>query len=92
MKQKELEQFIENCEELIGERSDLALKKVSKDSKYKEKYKKYSDLYEKLIKTTDKNNIENFAGTIHELNGIENNYMYLQGFVDGILLRENLVK
>lgn len=92
MKQKDLEEFIENCEELIGERSGLALKKVSKDQKYKEKYKRYSDLYENLIKVTKKKDIENFAGTIHELNGIENNYIYLQGLVDGILLRENLAK
>lgn len=58
-------------------RSNLVFKKVAKDQKYKENYKIYSNLYEDLIKRTDKNDIEN-------------NYIYLQGFIDGILLRENL--
>lgn len=26
------------------------------------------------------------------INDLENNYIYLQGFIDGILLRENLYK
>lgn len=92
MKQKELEKLIKSCESLIEERSDLAFKKAAEDSKYKNKYKEYSDLYEKLINKLNNDDIENFANSIHTLNDLECNYVYLQGFIDGILLRENLYK
>ena len=45
MKQKESEEFIENRESLIEERSNLAFKKVAQSKNYKEKYKKYNELY-----------------------------------------------
>ena len=92
MKQKELEELIEDCEGLIEERADLAFKKASEDSKYKEKYQEYSNLYEMLINKLNNDDIENFANSIHTLNDLECNYVYLQGFIDGILLRENLYK
>ena len=90
MKQKELEKFIESCENLIEERSDIALKKAAKDSKYKEKYQEYSNLYEMLTNRLNNDDIEKFANSIYSLNDLEWNYIYLQGFIDGILLRENL--
>ena len=34
--------------------------------------------------------IEKFANSIHLLNDLENNYIYIQGLSDGLLLRENL--
>ena len=92
MKQKELEKFIESCECLIEERSDLAFKKVAKDSRYKEQYQAYSSLYEQLGKKLGENEVEKFANSIHLIGDLENNYIYLQGFIDGILLRENLSK
>ena len=92
MKQKELEKLIESCEGLIEERSDIALKKVAEDSKYKKKYKEYSNLYEMLKNKLNNNDIENLTNSIYSLNDLECNYIYLQGFVDGILLRENLYK
>ncbi len=92
MKPKELEKLIESCESLIEERSDIAFKKIAKDSKYKEKYQEYSNLYEMLINKLNNDDIENFANSIHSLNDLECNYVYLQGFIDGILLKENLYK
>lgn len=92
MKQKELEKLIESCEGLIEERSDLAFKKVSEDSRYKEKYQIYSNLHEKLSEKIGENEIEKFANSMTSINDLENNYIYLQGFIDGILLRENLYK
>ena len=67
MKQKKFEKFIENCENFIEERSDLALKEVAKNSKYKER----------------------LTSSIYMLNDFENDYIYMQGLLDGILLREN---
>lgn len=92
MKQKELEKLIESCESLIEGRSDIALKKASKDSKYKEKYQEYSNLYEMLKNKLNNDDIENLTNSIYSLNDLECNYIYLQGFIDGILLRENLYK
>lgn len=92
MKQKELEKLIESCKGLIEERSDIALKKVAEDSKYKKKYKEYSNLYEMLKNKLNNDDIENLTNSIYSLNDLECNYIYLQGFVDGILLRENLYK
>ena len=92
MKQKELEKLIESCEGLIEERSDIALKKVAEDSKYKKKYKEYSNLYEMLKNKLNNDDIENLTNSNYSLNDLECNYIYLQGFVDGILLRENLYK
>ena len=90
MKQKEFEEFIENCESLIEERSDLAFKKVAKSKNYKERYEKYSELYELLANKIGIDEVEKFANSIHLLNDLESNYIYIQGFADGLLLRENL--
>ena len=90
MKQKEFEEFIENCESLIEERSNLAFKKVAQSKNYKEKYKKYNELYELLVDKIGADEIEKFADSIHLLNDLENNYIYIQGLADGLLLRENL--
>lgn len=72
--------------------SDIALKKVAEDSKYKKKYKEYSNLYEMLKNKLNNDDIENLTNSIYSLNDLECNYIYLQGFVDGILLRENLYR
>ena len=92
MKSKDLEQLIENCEGLISERSDLALKKVAQTEKYQENYQEYSNLYEELIKKIDRIELERFANSIYALSDLENDYIYMQGFVDGIILKENLSK
>ncbi len=92
MKQKELEELIADSENFIGERINLIFKKVSKDKNYKEKYEEYSNLCEDLSKIIDRSKIENLVGAIYDLNSVENNYIYLQGFIDGVLLRENFRK
>ena len=89
MKQKKFEKFIENCENFIEERSDLALKEVAKNSKYKEKYQAYSNIYDTLIKKIGENDLERLTSSIYMLNDFENDYIYMQGLLDGILLREN---
>ncbi len=88
MKQKEFEKLMENCADLIEERSNLAAKKIYNNNTYKEKYQKYSNLYEELVNKLGKDEIEIFTSAIYSLNDMENDYM--QGFVDGMLLRENL--
>ncbi len=90
MKQKEFEKLMENCADLIEERSNLAVKKIYKNNTYKEKYQKYSNLYEELVNKLGKDEIEIFTSAIYSLNDMENDYIYMQGFVDGMLLRENL--
>lgn len=92
MKQKELERLIESCETLIEERSDIAFKKAARDSRYKEKYQEYSNLYEMLTNKLNNSDIKKLANSIYSLNDLECNYIYMQGFIDGILLRENLYK
>ncbi len=90
MKQKELEQFIEDCKDLIAERSDLALKKVAQSKKYKEKYEEYIEIYELLSNKVASKEVEQLTNSIQLLNDVESNYIYMQGFADGMLLRENL--
>lgn len=90
MNENDFENFVESCEELVNDRINLSINKVAKTIKYKEKYNIYSDLHKKLIEKYTIKEVENFASSIYAINDLENEYIYLQGFIDGILLRENL--
>lgn len=90
MREKEFEIFIEDLGELINDRINMSINKLAKTNKYKKTYSKYSKLYEQLKKRCSVSEIENFSSIIYAINDLENTYIYLQGFLDGILLREQL--
>ena len=90
MEEKDFEQFMKDFESFIEDRSNIAFDKAVKNKKYKELYKKYEKQYEALIKKINVEEIDKFADFIHLLNSIENNYIYMQGFLDGILFKKNL--
>ena len=90
MEEKDFEQFMKDFESFIEDRSNIAFDKAVKNKKYKELYKKYEEQYEALIKKINVEEIDKFADFIHLLNNIENNYIYMQGFLDGILFKKNL--
>ncbi len=88
----ELEDFINSCEDLINDRIDIISEQISKNTSYKKKYYQYSKIYDELLKKNSLQDIEVLTNSIFEISDIENKYIYLKGFIDGILLREQFGK
>lgn len=88
MRTKDIEQLIEDCEGLIQCRSDLIFKKFSKTKRYKNEEEEYYKLRKELITIAPEDLVGKFENAMYDMNTTEVNYNYLQGFVDGVLLRE----
>ncbi len=91
MNAKKFEKLIHNFEFLVDERMDTVLNKLKERKEYKEKYEKYSNLYDSLLKKYSRKDIEEFAGANIDLYNIENSYIYIQGLIDGIILKDFFV-
>lgn len=92
MNEKKLKELVKDCEGLIEGRVELILKKVAKMKEYKEKYSLYSRSFQELAGQIGEQRVEELTGALFSVNSMEVDYIYLQGLVDGILLRENLAK
>lgn len=92
MDEKELKELVKSCNSLIEERSELIIRKVANMKEYKQKYALYSKIFQDLVKEVGEKKVEELTGALFSVNSMEGDYIYLQGFVDGMLLRENLTR
>lgn len=89
MKEKEFKQFLEDFNSVIEERCVLSFQKMKKTKEYKNKKDRYNIISNKILENCTIEDTEDFKNSIYDIQAIENTYVYIQGFIDGILLREN---
>jgi len=90
MNNKNLEKIINVCGDFVESRLEEGYKQYSKTQDYNKYQKEYSELRQILLKDISEDKLEQLENAIYKLNTIEVNYSYLQGFLDGTLLRETL--
>ena len=88
---KEFTEFIkENNEFIMKRKNEICLELEKNNCEYKEMVDKHSNLYNSLIEKYKMEDIEELEGTCMEMYELENLYLYIQGFIDGITFKKNL--
>lgn len=83
-----IEDFVFDLIKGLTVRLEKVYKKVSKTEEYKKAYLSCKDLKQKLIKDNNENDIKEFEDSIYHLKGLDDEYIYLQGLLDGIKLKD----
>ena len=92
LEKKQFEQFLRDFQDVIDNRYMNVYTKLCKTKKYKDLTSVYNYAFKEVSKKCDRNTIEKFVETIYDISSLENQNLYMQGFIDGILFKENMQK
>lgn len=90
---EEFKEFMEEYNSFVLQRKNEICCELEKNHKeYKEKLEEYSTLYDIMVRKYPMHEIEELEGICMESYEIENLYLYVQGFLDGIMLKNKFKK
>jgi len=84
MTKKEREELMKDYEDLACFRIDRLNAELREIEEYNEKYEIFSTMYENLISEYPNAEIEQFRDVMLDLCNMEDTYIFMQGFLDGI--------
>lgn len=85
---REFDELMKDFYLLAESRIEKEMLTLKNQTKYKEKYEKFLNLYDIFAEKYKQEEIDQFIEAITEVNTLENTYMYIRGFKDGLLMKD----
>lgn len=86
--EKDFENYLEDINDFIFERTKKGLKVLHNTDKYKKINKEYQGLKNHITNMIGKEELDDLIDIFNILSVMESNYYYLQGYKDGMILNE----
>ena len=80
-------ELMEDYGDLAQNRIERGKEKVRNRQEYKNLYTKFRNCHDKLVHKYTEDEIDELLALVQDVNKLENTYMYMQGFFDGIILK-----